>query len=223
MWKFTAYLYLIVVSGFAGAAIGSGVGDAVSAMTGQPDWVMHGRCAGWTAFTLLAAVGGPFGFVRFCGETGRRQKITRLPSTLVSFEHERTAPDDQRTERGFKAVLMAPLIGGFMGFILAFPLSGILVALYFFVTLSPLAPGGWWPILLPAFRSIGDRFALVILALAGTCVLLGAVLALLMGVSCGKTYFQVFGRQGKQGGGSHPQAETDPDAEPEREQVGEFL
>jgi hypothetical protein len=195
MWKFITYLYLIAISGFAGAAVGSGVGVAVSQMTGQPDWVLHGRCAGWTAFTLFAAIAAPFGLVHFCRDTGQWRKIPGLPSTMLSFEQKSTAQRSQSTEGGIKAVLMAPFIGGFMGLILAFPLSGILTVLYFFVTLSPLAPGGWWPILPPAFRSIGDGFALVILAVMGACVILGAILTLSFGVSWGKTRFQVFGRQ----------------------------
>jgi len=195
MWKLITYVYLIAVSGFAGAAIGSGVGSAISEMTGQSDFVLHGRCVGWIAFTLLAAVGAPLGFIRFCGDGGRRRKTPDLPSGRLPFEHERAARGGQRTEGGIKAVLMAPLIGGLMGLILAFPLSGIVTALYFFVTLSPVAPNGWWPILPPAFRSIGDSFAHVILAIAANCVILGAVVAFLAGVSCGNTRFQVFGRR----------------------------
>jgi MFS family permease len=196
--KATKYLSLIVFASIAGAYLGSAVGSALGAITGDPGWAVHGRCAGWTLFALVAAVGVPFGFVRRYPDTVKRRKTRPNQPTPPPIKRESTAPEGQRTEGGIKAILIAPLIGAFMGLILGGMLGGYGVALYFFAGLSPLGPGGWWPILPLTFQSTSDGFStkdFVIpwLTVVGTFVISGAVLTLLGGVSCGKTRFQVFG------------------------------
>ena len=199
IWKAPKYLFLIVFSSIVGAYLGSGVGMAVAAMTGDPGWAAHGRCAGWTLFALVAAVGAPFGFVRFT-DTVKPRKPRRNPPTPAPIKRESTAPEIQRTEGGIKAILIAPLLGAFMGLILGGMLGVFLVPLYFFAALSPLGPGGWWPILPLTSQSAGDGFStkdpfmlIPVLTVVGTFVISGAALALLAGASYGKTRFQVFG------------------------------
>jgi hypothetical protein len=169
-------------------------------MTGEPGCVAHGRCVGWTLFFLVAAVGAPFGFVHFCSGAVKRRKAGRKPPTPPPAERETTPPvESQTTEGGIKAFLIAPLIGGFGGLILGCMAAGCLVALYFFAALSPLGPGGWWPILPLAFQSTGDGFSskdsfilTSFLIVVGTCVILGALLGLFGTVSWGQKRFQIF-------------------------------
>lgn len=199
-WKATKYLSLIVFSSIVGAHLGSGIGAAFAGMTGEPNCVAHGRCAGWTLFFLVAAVGAPFGFVHFCTDAVKRRKADWKTPTSQPAECETAPPvEGQTTEGGIKAFLIAPLIGGFGGLIVGCMAAGCLVALYFFAALSPLGAGGWWPILPLAFQSSGDGFSskdsfilTFFLIIVGTCVILGALLGFFGSASCGKKRFQIF-------------------------------
>jgi len=198
-WKAARYLLLIVLSSIVGAQLGGMAGSAIGAMTGEAGWVAHGRCAGWTLFVLVAAIGAPFGFVYFCSDKvpKRRQVQRRPPPDESELEGERT--EGQKTVGGIKAILVAPSIGAFMGLICGGMLGGLLVAFYFFVALSPLGPGGWWPILPLAFQSSDggfstkDPFILIPwLVIVGTFVLLGVLLGIFGSISVGQTRYQAF-------------------------------
>ena len=197
VWRATKYLFLIVFSSILGAQLGTEVGAAIGVLTGEAGWwVAQGRCAGWTVFILLAVVGGPFGFVYFFSGT---QPHSGNPRPLPALQCERTKPVvDQKTVGGIKAILMAPLIGAIMGLLVGGILSGFLVAFYFFVALSPLGPGGWWPILPVTFHARGDGFTtkdpfilIPWLVVVGTFVALGVLFGL-AGISVGRTHYQVF-------------------------------
>ncbi len=197
VWRTTKYLFLIVFSSILGANLGMAVGAAIAVLTGEADWwAVQGRCAGWTLFVLIAAVGAPFGFWDFYPGT---QHESGNPRTLPAVQIERTKPDvDQIIVGGIKAILIAPLIGAIMGLLVGGIFVGFLVALYFFVALSPLGPGGWWPILPVTFHAIGDGFTtkdpiilIPWLVVVGTFVVLGALLGI-SGISVGRTLYQVF-------------------------------
>lgn len=200
IWKTTKYLFLVVFSSIVGAQLGLWGGLAVAAITGDPSWVAHGRCAGWTLFFLLSAVGAPLGIVRFYSGAVNRPTTSGNRPALPAVERQRNVPaEGQRTEGGIRAILIAPLIGGFGGLILGGILGGYLVALYFFVALSPLGPGGWWPVLPLAFQSNGDGFStkdaflwLPWLVIVGTFVVLGAFLGLFESATWGHKRFQAF-------------------------------
>jgi hypothetical protein len=86
-----------------------------------------------------------------------------------------------------------------MGLILGGMAGGFLIAFYFFAALSPLGPGGWWPMLPLTFQrsdggfSTQDRFVLIPwLIMVGVFVVLGVCLGLFGSVSWGGQRFQVF-------------------------------
>lgn len=200
IWKAAKYLALIVVSSIVGAQLGTVVGAGIGALTGEPSWAAHGRCAGWTLFVLIAAVGAPFGFVYFCEDkVPKSRKFRRTPPPQEN-EAEPEVREDGRTVSGMKAVPRVFLFGGIIGMVFGAMLVGCLVALYFFAALSPLGPGGWWPVLPLAFQSTGDGFSatnvpfgVLCLIVFGTVFVLGIVLAMIGGpVTSGGTRYQVF-------------------------------
>jgi hypothetical protein len=198
-WYCAKYLFLIVLSSIVGANLGMAVGLAISALTGEPDWTAHGRCAGWMLFVLVAVGGAPFGFVRlYTGTDYTKKRRRRRQATRVNNGGSET-DESKKIVGGLRALLFGPLIGAFMGLILGGMAGGLLVALYFFAALSPLGPGGWWPILPLAFRSSAGGFSskepFMIIAwiiVVATFVLLGALLGLFGFVSCGEERYQVF-------------------------------
>ncbi len=198
IWYAAKYLFLLVFSSIAGAILGSGVGLAIGAWTGEPAWATHGRCAGWTLFVLVAAIGAPFGFPSIHTDNGRRPGRRHLTRSLIGPDSRLVDPE--RIEGRVKSILVAPLLGAFMGLILGGIAGGFLIALYFFAVLSPLGPGGWWPILPLTFQpSDGgfiteDRFILFpYLVVVGLFVITGVCLGFFGTVSCGKKHYQVFG------------------------------
>jgi len=201
IWFVARYLFLIVFSSIVGANLGLAVGLAIGELTGEPGWAAHGRCAGWTLFVLLAAFGAPLGFVRFHNfykSTDNGRQKNRDEQTPPA-ENEPQPVEPERIEGGVKALLVAPLIGAFMGLILGGMAGGLLVALYFFAALSPLGPGGWWPILPLTFESFDngfstkDAFILVPwLVVVVAFVILGVFFGLFGTVSCGQKRYQVF-------------------------------
>lgn len=198
IWKAVTYLFLIAFSSIVGASLGSFLGHALGALLGEPDWwLAQGRCAGWTLFVLVAVVGAPFGFVYFYPRTQHQGGNQRTPSHVRRAWTEPT--EGQRTVGGIRALLIAPLAGAFMGLIVGGMLGGYLIALYFFVALSPVGPGGWWPILPLNFHSTGDGFGtkdpvilIPCLIVVGTFIVLGALLGLSGIMSVGGTRYQVF-------------------------------
>lgn len=195
-WKGARYLLLIVFSSIVGAQVGGMAGCVIGAMTGEPAWGIHGRCAGGTFFVLLAALGAPFGLVYFCSEkVPKRRHVQRRPPP-DERELERGTIEGQKTVTGIKAVLAASLAGSLMGLICGVSVGGLLVALYFFIALSPLGPGGWWPMLPLTFQSTGgafttnDAFAIAAwLTVLGTFMLLGVFLCIIGSVSVGQTRY----------------------------------
>jgi hypothetical protein len=150
-------------------------------------------------FVLVAAVGAPFGFVYFCSDKvpKRRQDQRRPPPDEDAVECKTT--EDRKTVGGTKAILVAPSIGALLGLLCGGILGGFLVALYFFLALSPLGPGGWWPILPLGFQSSTGGFStqdafifIPWLMIVGTFVLLGLFLGIFGSVSVGQTRYQVF-------------------------------
>jgi hypothetical protein len=148
MWTVTKWLFLVVFAGIAGAWFGRWAGMGLSAFTGEQAWVAHGRCAGWTLFAIVAAVGGPLGFVTFGGTADRKkpgEQPARPTQPLPQSTPEPTG--HERFESRFKAAFVGPLVGALMGLFLGGMALGYLIAVYFFAALSPIGPGGWWPML----------------------------------------------------------------------------
>ena len=204
LWRAATYLFLIVFSSIVGAQLGTWVGLVIAALAGDSSWTTHGQCAGWTLFVLVAAVGAPLGFVYFCDSkipVGKKRRNRRTPPD-VDDEPQSVGGEESveaETIRGIKAVVVAPLLGAFMGLIVGGMAGGALVALYFFVALSPFGPGGWWPILPLTFEPSGDGFSTKApfilfpwLIVVGAFVLFGIFLGLFGTVTVGKKRYQVF-------------------------------
>lgn len=196
--KAGSYSLLIAISGFVGAHFGSFAGMAIAAVTRDSDWVTHGRCAGWTFLVLFAVIGAPFDYVYFV--TGHSLKHRAISRKRGWEDAEEKPQEFERTVRGLKAVPAVLLIGAAGGLIVGGILCGYLVAVYFFVALSPWGPRGWWPVLPLSFKSTGggsssENPIAVAIALGslGTCVLLGIVIGLSGATFFGKTRYQVFG------------------------------
>jgi MFS family permease len=193
IWKATKYLFLIAFSGIIGANLGIGVGLLISMLTGEPGWVAHGRCAGWTLFVVIAAIGAPLGFVRFV-RFGYRKVAPK------SADEEASQPEvSERLESRGRSLLFGPLLGAFGGLILGGMVGGYLIALHFFAALSPLGPGGWWPILPLTFQVSAGGFStkqpvvmVAWLILVGLFVTMGIILGIFCSVSWGSRRFEVF-------------------------------
>jgi hypothetical protein len=199
MWGATKYLFLIVFSSIVGAHLGTAVGLAIGAIAGEPSWAAHGRCVGWTLFVLVAAIGAPFGFVYFQNDFASGAGKSRKHRKPQPVEGESAVVAAETIEGGAKAIVVAPLLGAFMGLIVGGMAGGLLVAFYFFAALSPLGPGGWLPILPLRFQGSADGFSantpfMVVawLIVVITFVVLGAIAGLFGRVSCGRKRYQVF-------------------------------
>jgi len=162
-------------------------------MTGGPrwEWAAQGRCVGWTAFVLLAAVGAPLGWARFGNKAAGATHVAE--PTLAGDE-------PRRVEGRLKSLLVGPLLGGLMGLIVSGIAGGYLIALYFFAVLSPWGPGGWWPVLPATFHmqagGVGTKDPVILipwLIVVGTFAAVGVVMGLVCNVSVGHRRFAVFG------------------------------
>lgn len=211
--KATTYLLLIAFASIAGAYVGQRAGGVIARMTKEPAWIVHGRCVGWATLFLAGAIGGPLGFARFVGrgpggghdgEPGRppggRNKAARAwLRSPKEAESEDSQPPGDTPQRGVKAILVALLFGGFVGLIVGSALFLYIMVLYFSAAVSPLGPGGWWPILPLPFTTVGGAFrasnsfiGVLWLIVAGVSVLGGALLSLFGTVEVGRRRFQVF-------------------------------
>jgi MFS family permease len=199
-WRATRAFFLIVFASIIGAYVGTLGGYGLAALTGDWGWVNHGRCAGWTIFVAMAIVGIPTGHVRFCN---KRPSLRSLPpEECERAELEPAAAEAVKVEGRLKSLLIAPLLGAFMGLIVGGMVGGFLIAVYFFVALSPLGPGGWWPVLPLTFQAAGDGFSssdplwlIPWLTVIGAFVLAGALLGLVGTTTVGNRRYEVLGRK----------------------------
>jgi hypothetical protein len=190
----TTAFFLVVFAGIIGANVGTLGGSVLATWTGEWVWVNHGRCAGWSLFVVIAVIGIPTGHSRF-GNKPRVGAVDELPG-----EAEQPGAGQPVTIEGrLKSLLVAPLLGAFMGLIVGGIAGGFFTAIYFFAALSPFGPGGWWPILPLTFRGGGDGFSsnnpwwlIPWLIIVGTLVSSGALLGLFTTVTFGKRRFDVF-------------------------------
>ena len=187
----------MVFASIIGAHVGTLGGSVLAALTGDGAWVNHGRCAGWSLFVAIAVTGIPTGHSRF-GNKRRRCNVDELPGEA---EHP-SAGQPVTIEGRLKSLLVAPLLGAFMGLIVGGIAGGFFTAIYFFAALSPFGPGGWWPILPLTVRVAGDGFnsnnpwwLIPWLITVGTFVISGALLGLFTTVTFGKRQFDVFSKR----------------------------
>ena len=209
IWRAWRCLLLIILSGVLGGLLGQYSGAAVAWVTGRGRWATHGRCTGWTLATIAAAVmaiGAPKFLLRFWYEnegTGKARRNWSCPRE----GNERYGYDGLEVE-GIKALPVMCGAGAVVGLICGSMAAGMMMAFYFFAVLSPLAPGGWWPVLqhLSRVQWTGDGFvgdgdssyALVCFIVLGSMIVLGAVLGPFWNyIDVGSKRYRVFRRKPK--------------------------
>lgn len=184
-WRTSRRLFLIALSGALGAILGQYVGAPFAIVLGKAGWAVHWRCAGWTIFTLTAAVmaiGAPTFLLRFWHESEKAQyafpRNPRQGNESYGYEDSEVV--------GIRAVPVMCGVGAMVGLICGMMLAGTMIVLYFFVVLSPFAPDGWWPVLhqLAPVQWTGDgfvgegnsSFATACVIVCGAVIVMSAVL-----------------------------------------------
>jgi hypothetical protein len=139
------------------------------------------------------------------GATDRRNKVRKLQEGPVFTRRPEVIREEvitpERCAGGFKAMLAGPLVGSVMGLFIGSMACGILVGLYFFIALSPLGPGGWWPIFSLSWETTGDGFSTrdprlmtPTLCVLGFFVLTGFIAGFFGTTHVGKKHYRVFGK-----------------------------
>jgi hypothetical protein len=203
VWRATKAFFLVVFVSIVGAHFGTLVGGGLAVLAGNPAWINHGRCAGWALAVITAIIGIPTGHVHFCGDDCRRDAPVRRDERKSREPSEPPAAAGAvKVEGRLKSLVIAPLIGALMGLIVGGMVGGYLIAVYFFAALSPLGPGGWWPVLPLTFEAAGDGFSssdplwlIPWLTVIGAFVLAGALFGLFGTTTVGNRRYEVFGRK----------------------------
>lgn len=208
IWRGTRYLWLVMLSALLGALLTQPAGYGIAWLTGDAKWIVHVRCAGWTLGALAAAVlaiGAPSVLERFWHTRIRRERSGSHDSRTGEDAGGTTEDSGNlNVVRGIRAVPAAFLIGSFAGLVVGAMLSGMWVAVCFFLALSPLARDGWWPILPWQAQGTGDGFVAdwkgtpcgyIFLVILGATMLLMIVGALAGSVSSRRTRYEVFRRK----------------------------
>ncbi len=193
VYRATSAVFLIVFASIIGAHLGTIAGFGVALLTGEAAWTNHGRGVGWTLCVAMAIIGIPTGHARF---GNKRPLFGPLP---LAEPEPPSARGPVRVEGRLKSLVIAPLLGAFVGLIVGGMIAGFFTAIYFSVALSPFGPGGWWPVLplgnriaAGGFSSSDTWWLIPWLSIVGLFVLAGALMGLAGETTFGNRRYEVF-------------------------------
>jgi hypothetical protein len=131
------YIFLILLSGLVGGYAGT-VADALMQNTSGV-----ARHWGWILGAVVAAVGAPFGWVRLGPDGKSRRSIFALPMQRIRASSKGTRSGITGGRKRRTGAFKAAAAGGFLGLLTGGVLGGVLLMIWFSISMSPFAPAAW--------------------------------------------------------------------------------